>query len=68
MQKIARIFEAAMAVLYLVLASLFLFPGLYSKLMEQNLHSFFSKGLCIGFGSVLTVYGIFRIYRVIKKL
>ncbi|GHT02163.1 hypothetical protein FACS189440_09910 [Bacteroidia bacterium] len=56
------IFEAAMAVLYLVFAAVFLFPSLF------YLHLAIQGGLGTALGIILAVYGIFRIYRVIKKL
>ena len=62
MQKFAIGFEAAVALLYLVFASIFLFPSWWH--IQLN----FNKGLCTGFGIILAVYGAFRIYRAIKKL
>ncbi|MCL1938854.1 MAG: hypothetical protein FWF52_10720 [Candidatus Azobacteroides sp.] len=56
------IFEGAMAILYLVFAFIFLFPSLlHLRLAVQD-------GLRIMFGIILGVYGIFRIFRVIKKM
>ncbi|MDR0546340.1 MAG: hypothetical protein LBG77_01925 [Dysgonamonadaceae bacterium] len=62
LQKFATGFEAVMAILYLVFASIFLFPSWWH--IQLN----FNKGICIGFGIILAVYGVFRIYRAIKKL
>ncbi|GHU69853.1 hypothetical protein FACS189413_09370 [Bacteroidia bacterium] len=61
-QKFAIGFEALMAILYLVFASIFLFPSWYH--IQLN----FNKGICTGFGIILAVYGVFRVIRAIKKL
>jgi ABC-type nickel/cobalt efflux system permease component RcnA len=56
------IFEGIMAVLYLIFAVVFLFPSLFHlRLAVQD-------GLRIALGIILSLYGIFRIYRTIKKM
>jgi hypothetical protein len=63
-QKLALfIFEAAMSVFYLVFAVLFLFPSQFHIQFAPQLES-----IRVVLGIVLGIYGIFRIYRVIKKL
>jgi hypothetical protein len=63
-QKIALLaFEGAMSVLYLVFAVLFLFPSLFHLQFASQLES-----IRIVLGVILGIYGIFRVYRVIKKL
>jgi hypothetical protein len=63
-QKIALLlFEAAMSVLYLVFAVIFLFPSLLHLQFAPQLES-----IRVVLGIVLGMYGIFRIYRVLKKL
>ena len=57
------VFEAAMAVLYLVFAVVFLFPSLFHFQFASQF-----EGIRVALGIVLGVYGIFRVYRVIKKL
>jgi hypothetical protein len=63
-QKLALfVFEAAMSVLYLVFAVIFLFPSLLHLAFAPQLES-----IRVVLGIILGIYGIFRIYRVIKKL
>ncbi|MDR2086068.1 MAG: hypothetical protein LBP72_02715 [Dysgonamonadaceae bacterium] len=61
------IFEAAMAVLYLVFGVIFLFTSLFDvalmKISGPDIHS-----IKIVLGAILGLYGIFRIYRAVKKL
>jgi hypothetical protein len=57
------IFEAVMAVFYLAFAALFLFPSQFHVQFAPQLES-----IRVVLGIVLGIYGIFRIYRVIKKL
>jgi len=57
------VFEAAMAVLYLVFSVVCLFPSLLHLRFAPQF-----EGIRIVLGIILGVYGIFRIYRVIKKL
>jgi hypothetical protein len=61
------VFESAMAVLYLVFGVIFLFTSLFDvalmKISGPDFHS-----IKIGLGVILGLYGIFRIYRAIKKL
>jgi hypothetical protein len=59
------VFESVMAVLYLVFAVVFLFPSLFHLQLNRDV---ISEGMGIALGSILGVYGIFRIYRVIKKI
>lgn len=53
--------EAVMAVFYLVFAALFLFPEWF------HLQIVIQDGIRLTMGIVLTIYGIFRVYRVIKR-
>jgi len=63
-QKLALLaFEAIMAVLYLFFAIIFLFPTLFPFQFAQQF-----EGIRIALGIVLGIYGIFRIYRVVRKL
>jgi hypothetical protein len=61
------IFESVMAVLYLVFGVMFLFTSIpdaaLMKIGGTDVHS-----LKIALGLILGLYGIFRIYRAIKKL
>jgi hypothetical protein len=61
------IFESAMAILYLVFGMIFLFTSLFDvalmKISGPDIHS-----IKIALGLILGLYGIFRIYRAIKKL
>jgi hypothetical protein len=61
------VFESAMAVLYLVFGVIFLFTSLFDvalmKIMGADIYS-----IKIALGVILGLYGIFRIYRAIKKL
>jgi hypothetical protein len=57
------IFEVAMSVLYLVFAVLFLFPSLFHIQFAAQLES-----IRVALGVILGIYGIFRVYRVVKKL
>lgn len=61
------IFESAMAVLYLVFGLIFLFTSLFdaaiAKISGPDIYS-----IKIALGVILGLYGIFRIYRAIKKL
>ncbi|MCC8146284.1 MAG: hypothetical protein LIO93_07570 [Bacteroidales bacterium] len=54
------IFECVMAVLYLLFGFLFLFSSLFDNIIQG--------GLRIALGIVLGLYGIFRIFRAIKKI
>jgi len=56
------IFEACMAVLYIVFAVVFLFPKIFGVAFPNQFN-----GISTAFGVILLIYGIFRIYRVIKK-
>ena len=56
------IFEAAMAMLYLFFAVVFLFPSWF------HLQIRIQEGLGITLGVILALYGFFRVYRVISKL
>jgi hypothetical protein len=62
-KTILLIFEAAMSVLYLVFAVIFLFPSLLHIAFSPQL-----EGIRVALGIVLGIYGIFRVYRVIRKL
>ena len=57
------VFEAAMAVLYLMFSVVCLFPSLFHFRFASQF-----EGIRIVLGIILGIYGIFRIYRVIKKL
>jgi hypothetical protein len=61
------IFESAMAILYLVFGAIFLLTSLFDaalmKISGPDIHS-----IKIVLGSILGLYGIFRIYRAIKKM
>lgn len=52
-----------MSVLYLVFAVIFLFPSLLHLAFAPQLES-----IRVVLGIILGLYGIFRVYRVIKKL
>lgn len=54
------IFECVMAVLYLVFGSIFLFTPIFDKVIQGK--------LSIALGIVLVLYGIFRIFRAIRKI
>jgi uncharacterized membrane protein HdeD (DUF308 family) len=56
------IFECFMAVLYLVCGVVFLFTPYFDAVFSNRI------GLKPALGIVLGLYGIFRIYRAIKKL
>jgi hypothetical protein len=56
-------FETLMAIFYLIFAGLFLFPGWFHIQMANQI-----EGIRIALGIILAIYGIFRIYRVIKKI
>ena len=56
-------FEAVMAVLYLAFAVVFLFPSLLPFQFSTQFES-----MRIVLGIILGIYGIFRIYRIIRKL
>ncbi|MDR2475833.1 MAG: hypothetical protein LBD45_08235 [Bacteroidales bacterium] len=53
------IFECAMAVVYVILAYLLLFTDTFDRGLP--------KGIRIGLGCIFTAYGVFRIYRALKK-
>ena len=57
------VFEAAMAVLYLILSVVCLFPSLFHLQFASQF-----EGIRIALGVILGIYGIFRVYRVIRKL
>jgi hypothetical protein len=57
------VFEAAISALYLVFALVFLFPSLLHLQFAPQMES-----IRIALGIILGLYGIFRVYRVIKKL
>ena len=59
------VFEAAMAVLYLVFSVVCLFPSLFHLHFSEAV---FAPGIRVALGVILGIYGIFRIYRVIRKL
>ncbi|MDR1436746.1 MAG: hypothetical protein LBI65_01375 [Candidatus Symbiothrix sp.] len=60
-QKLALfIFECVMAVLYLFIGIVFLFTSFYIYLIDGTVR--------IALGIVFGLYGIFRIYRALKKL
>jgi hypothetical protein len=54
------IFECVMAVFYLIIGSVFLFTSFYLYLISGMIR--------IALGIIFGLYGIFRIYRAIKKL
>jgi hypothetical protein len=54
------IFECMMALLYLTFGVIFLFTSLYVYMIDGSIR--------IALGVILGLYGIFRIYRVIKRL
>ena len=54
------IFESVMAVLYLIFGAIFLFTPTFDKVMQ--------KGFGIALGIVLVLYGIFRIFRAVRKI
>jgi len=56
-------FEAVMAVFYLIFAVVFLFPSLFPFQISTQF-----EGIRVVLGVILGVYGVFRIYRVIRKL
>ncbi|MDR2805088.1 MAG: hypothetical protein LBB85_05500 [Dysgonamonadaceae bacterium] len=63
-QKLALfIFEIAMSFFYLVFAVIFLFPSLLHLQFAPQLES-----IRVVLGAILGIYGIFRVYRIIKKL
>ena len=57
------VFEAAMAVLYLVFSVVCLFPSLTRIHFEPQF-----EGIRMVLGIILGIYGIFRVYRAIRKL
>ena len=57
------VFEAAMAILYLFFSVVFLFPSLFHFQFASQF-----EGIRVALGIILGIYGIFRIYRVIRKL
>ena len=57
------IFEAAMSVLYLVFSVACLFPSLFHLQFAPQF-----ERIVVALGIILGIYGIFRIYRVIRKL
>jgi hypothetical protein len=57
------VFEAFMAALYLLFAVVCLFPSLFHFHFATQF-----EGIRLVLGIVLGIYGIFRIYRVIRKL
>jgi hypothetical protein len=57
------IFESAMAVLYLVFAVIFIFPSLFHIQFAAQF-----ERIMLPLGIVLGIYGIFRVYRAIKKM
>ena len=57
------VFEAAMSVFYLLFSVVFLFPSLSPIPFAPQF-----EGIRIVLGIILGIYGIFRVYRVIKKL
>ena len=54
------IFECVMAVLYLLFGVVFLFTSVFDKVIQG--------GFGIALGIVLVLYGIFRIFRAVKKI
>jgi hypothetical protein len=59
------IFEAAMAVLYVVFSAIFLFPSLFHLQLNRDV---IPEGFSTALGIILGIYGIFRVYRAIKKM
>jgi hypothetical protein len=57
------IFECAMAVFYLLFACAFLFPSVFHIAFAEQLES-----VRVALGAVIGLYGIFRVYRAIKKI
>jgi hypothetical protein len=57
------VFECAMAVFYLLFASVFIYPSLFHLQFAEQL-----EGIRVALGVVVGIYGIFRVYRAIKKL
>ena len=57
------VFEAAMAVMYLLFSVVCLFPSLFHLQFASQF-----EGIRVVLGIILGIYGIFRIYRVIRKL
>ena len=57
------IFEGAMSIFYLLFSVVFLFPSLSPVPITTQF-----GGIRIALGIILGIYGIFRVYRVIRKL
>ena len=54
------IFECVMACLYLAFGAIFLFTPIFDRIIQG--------GLSIALGLVLVLYGIFRVFRAIRKI
>ena len=54
------IFECVMAVLYLIFGAVFLFTPVFDKVIQG--------GFSIALGIVLVLYGIFRIFRAVRRI
>lgn len=54
------IFECVMAILYLGFGGIFLFSPIFGNII--------TGGVRIGLGIVLALYGIFRVFRAIRKI
>ncbi|MDR0505802.1 MAG: hypothetical protein LBH32_03140 [Dysgonamonadaceae bacterium] len=63
--KVRLIIECSMAVFYMVAGYVFLFTNFLDNIISNGV---FDRGLKIALGIVVGFYGIFRVYRVIKKL
>ncbi len=60
-QNLSRnIFECVMSVFYLAFAGIFLFTDIFAEAVNGSIR--------IALGILLAFYGIFRVYRVLKKL
>ncbi|GHT40045.1 hypothetical protein AGMMS49965_07690 [Bacteroidia bacterium] len=58
-EKVAFIFECVMAVFYLAVAAAFLFTRIFPQVQGSGR---------TGVGVVLAVYGVYRVWRAVRKM